>query len=75
MDYNPARDEKLSPIDLCKLTISCGSVLNRVRPVRLSEASRDVPQFEALLAPYASEKMICWPASPRVGVRKTATRA
>jgi hypothetical protein len=29
MDYNPARDEKLSPIDLCKLTVSCGSVLNR----------------------------------------------
>ena len=27
----------------------------------------DEPQLRALLAPYPSDEMICWPVSPRVG--------
>jgi putative SOS response-associated peptidase YedK len=26
-----------------------------------------VPQFKALLAPYLSDEMICWPVSARIG--------
>jgi putative SOS response-associated peptidase YedK len=36
-------------------------------PAWLGEQSADVPQLEALLAPYPSDDMICWPVSPRVG--------
>jgi putative SOS response-associated peptidase YedK len=36
-------------------------------PVRLGEQPADVPQLKALLAPYPSEDMICWPVSARVG--------
>ena len=36
-------------------------------PVWLGEQPDDVPQLKALLAPYPSEDMICWPVSARVG--------
>ena len=38
-----------------------------VWPVWLGEASADVPRLKALLAPYPSDDMICWPVSARVG--------
>ena len=34
---------------------------------RLGEEPADLPQLKALLAPYPSEEMICWPVSARVG--------
>ena len=36
-------------------------------PLWLGEAPTDVPQLKALLAPYPSDDMICWPVSARVG--------
>ena len=36
-------------------------------PVWLGEQPADVPQLKALLAPYPSEDMICWPVSARLG--------
>jgi putative SOS response-associated peptidase YedK len=36
-------------------------------PAWLGEQPADVPQLKALLAPYTSEEMICWPVSARVG--------
>src|SRR5437660_1345959 len=36
-------------------------------PLWLGEQPTDAPQLKALLAPYPSEDMICWPVSPRVG--------
>jgi putative SOS response-associated peptidase YedK len=36
-------------------------------PVWLGEEAADARQLKALLAPYASEKMIAWPVSTRVG--------
>jgi putative SOS response-associated peptidase YedK len=33
----------------------------------LGEAPADMPQLKALLAPYPSNKKICWPVSARVG--------
>jgi len=36
-------------------------------PLWLGEAPADVPQLKALLAPYPSDEMICWPVSARVG--------
>ena len=36
-------------------------------PMWLGEAPADVPQLKALLAPYPSDEMICWPVSARVG--------
>ena len=36
-------------------------------PVWLGEQPADVPQLKALLAPYPSDEMICWPVSARVG--------
>jgi putative SOS response-associated peptidase YedK len=35
--------------------------------VWLGEEPADEPQLKALLGPYPSEGMICWPVSPRVG--------
>ncbi len=32
-----------------------------------AEQPADVPQLKALLAPYPSEDMICWPVSAGVG--------
>jgi putative SOS response-associated peptidase YedK len=34
---------------------------------RLREEPADPRQLKALLAPYPSEEMTCWPVSPRVG--------
>ena len=36
-------------------------------PAWLGEEPADVPQLKALLAPYPSEEMVCWPVSTRVG--------
>ena len=36
-------------------------------PVWLGEERADEPQLRALLAPYPSDEMICWPVSARVG--------
>jgi hypothetical protein len=36
-------------------------------PLWLGETPAGVPQLKALLAPYPSEEMICWPVSARVG--------
>ena len=36
-------------------------------PLWLGEAPAGVPQLKALLAPYPSDEMICWPVSARVG--------
>ena len=36
-------------------------------PQWLGEQPADVPQLKALLAPYPSDDMICWPVSARVG--------
>jgi len=33
----------------------------------LGEQAPTVPELKALLAPYPSDDMICWPVSPRVG--------
>jgi hypothetical protein len=39
----------------------------RVWPVWLGEEPADLPQLKALLAPYPSEEMTCWPVTARVG--------
>jgi putative SOS response-associated peptidase YedK len=36
-------------------------------PAWLGEAPAALPQLKAMLAPYPSEEMTCWPASTRVG--------
>ena len=36
-------------------------------PQWLGEEPADEAQLKALLAPYPSDDMICWPVSPRVG--------
>jgi putative SOS response-associated peptidase YedK len=36
-------------------------------PAWLGEAAADPSQLRALLAPYRSEEMTCWPVSARVG--------
>jgi putative SOS response-associated peptidase YedK len=36
-------------------------------PLWLDEQRAEVPQLKALLAPYPSNEMICWPVSARVG--------
>jgi putative SOS response-associated peptidase YedK len=36
-------------------------------PLWLGEAPAGVPQLKALLAPYPSDELICWPVSARVG--------
>jgi putative SOS response-associated peptidase YedK len=36
-------------------------------PMWLGEEPADVPQLQALLAPYPADGMICWPVSARVG--------
>ena len=38
-----------------------------VSPLWLGETPAGVPQLKALLAPYPSDEMICWPVSARVG--------
>ena len=36
-------------------------------PVWLGEEPADLPQLKALLAPYPSVELFCWPVSARVG--------
>ena len=36
-------------------------------PLWLGQQPADAKQLKALLVPYPSEDMICWPVSPRVG--------
>ena len=36
-------------------------------PAWLGEKPADAPQLKALLTPYPSDEMMCWPVSPRVG--------
>jgi putative SOS response-associated peptidase YedK len=36
-------------------------------PAWLGEEPAAEAQLKALLAPYPSDEMICWPVSPRVG--------
>jgi putative SOS response-associated peptidase YedK len=36
-------------------------------PAWLGEEPADATELKALLAPYPSDGMICWPVSPRVG--------
>ena len=36
-------------------------------PAWLGEESADEQQLKALLAPYPSDEMVCWPVSARVG--------
>jgi putative SOS response-associated peptidase YedK len=38
-----------------------------VWPLWLGEQPATIPDLKALLAPYPSEGMICWPVSQRVG--------
>jgi putative SOS response-associated peptidase YedK len=53
----------------------CAELHNRVPvvlrpetwPVWLGEQPAELPQLKALLAPYPSEDMICWPVSASVG--------
>jgi putative SOS response-associated peptidase YedK len=44
-------------------------------PAWLGEQPAEVPQLRALLAPYPSDEMICWPVSARVGNARTTTPA
>jgi putative SOS response-associated peptidase YedK len=53
----------------------CGEIHNRMPvilkpeswPAWLGEEPADATELKALLAPYPSDGMICWPVSPRVG--------
>jgi hypothetical protein len=45
------------------------------RPAWLGEQPATVQDLKAILAPYPSDEMICWPVSPRVGNVKNKTRA
>ena len=53
----------------------CGELHNRMPvvlgperwPAWLGEEPADARQLKAMLAPYPSENMTCWPVSPRVG--------
>jgi putative SOS response-associated peptidase YedK len=36
-------------------------------PAWLGEVPADIVELRAMLAPYSSERMTCWPVSPRVG--------
>jgi putative SOS response-associated peptidase YedK len=40
---------------------------HRLRTALHDLATAGKPHLKALLAPYPSEAMICWPVSPRVG--------
>jgi putative SOS response-associated peptidase YedK len=44
-------------------------------PAWLGEKPADRRQLKALLAPYPSDAMTCWPVSTRVGNVKKTTRA
>jgi len=60
----------------CPTNTLCAELHNRMPvvlgpetwPAWLGEEPADgPPQLKALLAPYPSEEMTCWPVSPRVG--------
>jgi putative SOS response-associated peptidase YedK len=44
-------------------------------PAWLGEEPAPVRDLKAMLAPYPSEHMICWPVSPRVGNVKNNARS
>ena len=49
-------------------TIGCRAVpAPEAWPAWLGEETADPHQLKALLAPYPSERMTCWPVSARVG--------
>jgi putative SOS response-associated peptidase YedK len=58
-----------TPNELCaELHNRMPVILNpRAWPVWLGEAPAETPELKALLAPYPSDQMICWPVSARVG--------
>jgi putative SOS response-associated peptidase YedK len=58
-----------TPNELCgELHDRMPVVLSRGNwPAWLGEEPASVPQLKALLAPYPSEEMTCWPVSMRVG--------
>ncbi len=45
-----------------------------VWPAWLGKQPASVDDLTAMLAPYPSDEMICWPVSPRVGNVKTTIR-
>jgi putative SOS response-associated peptidase YedK len=53
----------------------CGEIHNRMPvilkpetwPLWLGEEPADTAELKALLAPYPSDEMVCWPVSARVG--------
>jgi len=45
-----------------------------VWPQWLGEEPADEAHLKALLAPYPSNGMVCWPVSPRVGNVRTTIR-
>src|SRR5580692_5235672 len=47
----------------------------RAWPQWLGEQPADVPQLKALLAPYPSDELICWPVSGASATSRTTTRA
>jgi putative SOS response-associated peptidase YedK len=54
--------------------VACFSILDwrwvlkpEMWPAWLGEEPATVPDLKAMLAPYPSDGMICWPVSPRVG--------
>jgi putative SOS response-associated peptidase YedK len=58
-----------TPNELCgELHDRMPVVLSRSNwPAWLGEEPASVPQLKALLTPYPSEEMTCWPVSMRVG--------
>jgi putative SOS response-associated peptidase YedK len=44
-------------------------------PAWLAEEPADPRELKALLAPYPSGGVTCWPVSTRVGTSRTMTRA
>jgi putative SOS response-associated peptidase YedK len=43
------------------------AIISPAWPAWLGEEPADEAQLKALLAPYPSDEMICWPVSARVG--------
>jgi len=51
-----------------RLIVWCKAYQHRETwPAWLGEEPADARQLKAMLAPYPSEGMTCWPVSPRVG--------
>jgi putative SOS response-associated peptidase YedK len=47
--------------------LACTGSSGPAQPAWLGEEPADEPQLKALLAPYPSDEMICWPVNTRVG--------